>query len=151
MSLPTLYEVFNAAGVRLGTSQPEAWSWWPTSKEHNPRGFGVEVAELLVQDLAPYCAGQQASDPNPRFGLSDVWSLRSEGGELTRPEFPEALHNYAEGMDRLSKLPELNPEVPEDLVCIADFRETAAKARELETFFRELPPAFAIWPRIKAP
>lgn len=102
MSAPTVYEIFNDNSQKLGHCQTQILSWFPVLKKSQPEQFALEVAELLIDDIAIYCAGQKKNVPTPTFKLEDVASLKSVGGEMTRAEFPAALTRFAEQMDQIA-------------------------------------------------
>jgi hypothetical protein len=128
MSLPTVYQIFNDNGEAIGRCQTHIWSWYPIVKTAQPEAFAVEVAGLLLDDIAVYCAGQQANAPNPKFKLEDVASLTSAGGTLSRAEFPDALKSLAvETLASIGFLKDNHPGAQTEQE-IADYFEPRANA-----------------------
>jgi hypothetical protein len=128
MSLPTVYEIFNDNGDVLGHCQTQVWSWFPVSKKGQPEEFAAEAAGLLLDDISPYCAGQQARTPNPKFKLEDVAALTSSGGSLARSEFPAALKCLAARMIKTAEYLRENEAGAETETEIAEFFEPRARA-----------------------
>ncbi len=116
MSMPTFYTIYNDAGQRIGTSRTSVFRMFAISKKSQPDEFSCEVAKLLIDDIAVYCSGKQKNAPTPAFRLEDVAAMKSEGGELTRQEFPQALRTLAERMDQAAADP--------------------AMAKDIETYFK---------------
>lgn len=101
MSMSTQYTVYNDSGKELGKCESPNMSWVPPNKEEDPFDFAIEVAEILLGDIAVYCSGQQKNAPTPTFMLKDVALLQSAGGSMTRDEFPDALETLAQQMNRI--------------------------------------------------
>lgn len=101
MSLPTVYFVKDKDGKNLGRVQTKIWSWFPIVRSGHPEAFDTEVGELLATDVVPYCQGHQTGSPAPKFSLSDVFSMESSGGTVTRDEFPNCVALYAAQCGRI--------------------------------------------------
>ncbi len=139
MSAPTVYEIFNDNSQKLGSCQTQTWSWFPVLKKSQPKQFALEVAVLLIDDIAIYCAGQQKNVSTPKFKLEDVASLKSDGGELTRAEFPVALTCLAEQMDQIAiqlREKELGKDSEKEIAEFLGLR--AETARSLASTFRDI-------------
>lgn len=111
MSMPTFYTIYNDAGQKIGTSIASVFRMFAISKKSQPDDFACEVAKILLDDISVYCSGKQKNAPTPAFRLEDVAALKSEGGKLTRKEFPQALRTFAERMDQATADPAMEKEI----------------------------------------
>jgi len=104
MSLPTPYYIDGDEGKYLGASHSSTWAYEPLQRASQPEDFFYEVGELIVEDIAVYCAGRQENETggfiSPSFSLADIAVIKSDGGQVVREEFSLCVDAYVRGQQK---------------------------------------------------